>query len=193
MVHFCWSFCEKNPYNLFGESYAIHLLTVMKTAIALILVSNTTKVTTQFFLSYHRICFNIYVAFWWFDQCFLILIISYKFSLNNSFWILNLGHASEHMYLPGYCYDCVYQKATRSWGPCRGPIAPAGLAATAVDAPLCPTNCFTKIDRNGGNQAHSRFVASQCETSLLCNDVTHWLATNLESNTTIQYGPWIDS
>ena len=31
------------------------------------------------------------------------------------------------------------------------------------------------------NKADSRFAPSQWETALLCNDVSHWLGTNLES------------
>ena len=31
------------------------------------------------------------------------------------------------------------------------------------------------------NRADSRFAPSQCETALLCNDVSHWLAASLES------------
>ena len=31
------------------------------------------------------------------------------------------------------------------------------------------------------NRADSRFAPSQCETALLCNDVSHWLGASLES------------
>ena len=31
------------------------------------------------------------------------------------------------------------------------------------------------------SSAESRFVSSQCETALLCNDVSHWLGAGLES------------
>ena len=31
------------------------------------------------------------------------------------------------------------------------------------------------------NRADARFVPSQWETALLCNDVSHWLGANLES------------
>ena len=31
------------------------------------------------------------------------------------------------------------------------------------------------------NSAYSRFVPNQWETALLCNDVSHWLGTNLET------------
>ena len=38
-------------------------------------------------------------------------------------------------------------------------------------------------------RADSRFVPSQCETVLLCNDVSHWLGARLES--VLEVGrPW---
>ena len=41
-----------------------------------------------------------------------------------------------------------------------------------VEAWQCKMNCI---------RADSRFAPSQCETTLLCNDVSHWLGTSLES------------
>jgi len=45
------------------------------------------------------------------------------------------------------CYDCVYQRNTKSWGPCEGPIKTQNYVI--VDAPLCQRNCFVKIDKKG--------------------------------------------
>ena len=39
-------------------------------------------------------------------------------------------------------------------------------------------------------RADSRFVPSQWETALLCNDISHWLATNLELALSLVIGPW---
>ena len=39
-------------------------------------------------------------------------------------------------------------------------------------------------------RAYSRFALNQWETALLCNDVSHWLGTNLESALHI---PWVTS
>ena len=49
--------------------------------------------------------------------------------------------------------------------------------------------CHTIFCRsnNNGYSADSRFAPSQWETALLCNDVSHWLGTNLESALYMSY------
>ena len=41
--------------------------------------------------------------------------------------------------------------------------------------------CWEKKDREITYGVDSRFVPSQWEMGLLCNNVSHWLGTNLES------------
>ena len=47
----------------------------------------------------------------------------------------------------------------------------------------CHHTCMNggSADYHIGNRDDSRFAPSQWETALLCNDVSHWLGTNLES------------
>ena len=41
-------------------------------------------------------------------------------------------------------------------------------------------------------RADSRFAPSQWETALLCNDVSHWLEVNIESDLGVLYGMCVD-
>ena len=59
-----------------------------------------------------------------------------------------------------------------------------GARASATNIIMQCNQCLSGVPQgigNDSNRAESRFVPSQWEMALLCNDISHWLGTNLVS------------
>ena len=85
-------------------------------------------------------------------------------------------------------------------------MAPSSIANTSIAIRYCIQHCndWSRAQiRRWTHKSHpisrvdSRFASSQYETALLCNPVSHWLGTNIESalrtsSSWVSYGVYVD-
>ena len=67
------------------------------------------------------------------------------------------------------------------------------MKLTISSSVWCKQAILSPTDTQPAISTDSRFAPSQCETALLCNDVSHWLGTSLEAALAIDWCKWIFS